>query len=154
MTRLLNISLILFLASYSFGQIKGKALKLEGIWEYKESAGFEEWTMVDDDLVGKAYRVGKMGDTSVVEQMHIRMADKNLIFTSTTYNYMVDSLRSDKHVFVGGKRKMNFINVDRQIPYSIKYSFGFLNRNKLKINIYFNKGEKSKTIVLNRRKKG
>lgn len=131
-------------------QLKGSALKLEGTWTYKESPGFEVWERNGDQMIGKAYRVNKMGDTSLVEEMSIRSVNDRLLYNSTTFNRTGDSLIRVVNMFIGKRRKMKFTNIAREIPFAIHYGFGFLNRKKLKIQIYFNEGEKAKKIILNK----
>lgn len=148
--KLLHIILIAFLPIFSFAQLKGPALKLEGTWNYKESPGFEVWEHVGEEMIGKAYRVSKMGDTSLVEEMSIRSVNKRLTYHSTTFNHTGDSIIRVKNTFIGKRRKLKFTNIAREIPFAIHYSYGFLNRSKLKIQIYFNEGEKAKKILLNK----
>lgn len=143
--------IILFLPLLSFSQLKGAVLKLEGTWSYKESPGFEVWERNGDDMIGRAYRVNKMGDTSLVEEMTIRSVNNRLTYHSTTFNHTSDSTLRVLNTFVGKRRKMKFTNIAREIPFAIHYNFGFLNRKKLKIQIYFNEGEKTKKIVLTRK---
>ena len=121
---------------------------MEGTWSYKESPGFEVWEKKGDEMLGRAFRVNKMGDTSLVEEMLIGSVNNRLIYQSTTFNHTSDSTIRVQNTFVGLRRKMKFTNIAREIPFAIHYGFGFLNRNKLKIQIYFNEGEKAKKIVL------
>lgn len=129
-------------------QLKGPAKKMAGTWTYKESPGFEIWEQQGDEMVGRAYRVSKMGDTSLVEEMSIRSVNHRLTYNSTTFNHTGDTLIRVQNTFIGGRRKMKFTNIAREIPFAINYSFGFLNKKRVKIQIYFNEGEKAKKIVL------
>ncbi len=143
------ILFLLFLLPISLNaQLKGLALKLEGTWAFKESPGFEKWERVEDEMVGKAYRVNKMGDTSLVEEMHIKSVNNRLIYQSITFNRTADTVIRVKHDFIGRRRKMMFTNIALDLPYAIKYSFGFLNKRRLNIQIHFHEGEKAKKMVL------
>lgn len=140
---------LFFLIPFVAGaQLKGAVLKLEGTWSFKESPGFEKWEKVGEEMVGRAYRVNKMGDTSLVEEMHISSVNNRLIYQSITFNRTTDTVMRVTHNFVGKRRKMMFTNIARDLPYAIKYSFGFFNRRKLNIQIHFHEGEKAKKMVL------
>jgi hypothetical protein len=144
-----SIFIILFIIPFfSSAQLKGPLLKLEGTWTFKESPGFESWERNGDEMIGRAYRVGKMGDTSLVEEMHITSVNKRLVYQSITYNRTSDTVVRVIHNFVGKRRKMMFTNIALDLPHAIKYSFGFFNRRKLNIQIHFHEGEKAKRLVL------
>lgn len=142
--------LIVLFPMLSFAQLKGPVLKMEGKWSYKESPGFEVWEQIGDEMIGKAYRVNKMGDTSLVEEMSIRSVNNRLTYNSVTFNHTGDSVIRVKNTFIGKRRKMKFTNIARDIPFAIHYGFRFLNRKRMKIQIYFNEGEKAKQILLTR----
>ncbi len=147
---LLLIAMFAFCGSV-FSQFTGKIDRLQGKWRYKEGSGFEVWEKKGSDLVGYAYRVNpKTGDSSKVEDIRLRLVNKRLIYTMTTYNYADDSLYRTDHDFVGGKRQMKFYNIDSSSPYMVKYSYGFLNRNKLIIRIYNGMHEKPLKLILRR----
>lgn len=142
------ISLIItfFLSLVVSAQLPKKVEKLEGEWKYKEGSGFEVWTLKNGRLNGYAYRMNKLGDTIMVEDIRLKMVNKTLVYSLETYNHVGDSITSLKNDFVGSKRRMTFINIDSNTPYSISYSYGFLNRKKLKIKIKY--GIKEDPVVL------
>ena len=147
---ILILFVTVFLALPSFAQIGGRAEKLIGKWEFKEGSGFETWRAEGDELVGKAYRKGKVGDTTKVEEVNLKRVNKNLIYTLNTYNIVQDSVIVNTYRFVGGKRKLSFVNIDSNTPYSIDYKFGFLNRNKLFIKIKYGINDKATKLTLRR----
>ncbi len=142
------ISLIItfFLSLVVSAQLPKKVEKLEGEWKYKEGSGFEVWTLKGGMLNGYAYRMNKLGDTIMVEDIRLKMVNKTLVYSLETYNHVGDSITSLKNDFVGSKRRMTFINIDSNTPYSISYSYGFLSRKKLKIKIKY--GIKEGPVVL------
>lgn len=142
--------LLFFLPIVANAQLKGAVLKLEGTWTFKESPGFEKWVKEGEEMVGRAYRVNKMGDTSLVEEMHISSVNNRLVYQSITFNRTADTVMRVTHNFVGKRRKMMFSNIARDLPYAIKYSFGFFNKRKLNIQIHFHEAEKAKKMVLRR----
>ena len=101
-------------------------------------------------MIGEAYRVNKMGDTSLVEEMRISSVNNRLIYQSTTFNRTLDSVVRVEHNFIGKRRKMTFTNIELDLPYAIVYRIGFFNKRKLRIQIYFNEGEKGKMMVLSK----
>ena len=130
----LFIVAFLFNLGLSFGQLPSKVQKLEGKWMFKEGSGYEVWERKDQKLVGHAFRITKLGDISKVEDVEICEIGKVLTYYLTTYNVVNDSLVTANRNFIsGGRRKMNFIHMDEQAPYSIKYKFVFLNKNKLRV---------------------
>lgn len=136
--------IVLFVALISFNgfaQLPSKVKKLAGEWSYKEGSGFEVWKQQDDLLHGYAYRINKVGDTSMVEDMQMKRINNSLVYTLETYNHIEDSVVIVTNSFVGEKRKMSFINIQAETPYSIGYSFGFLSRNRLKIKIKYALGQ-------------
>ena len=81
------ISFLLFLLPCILNaQLNDPVLKLEGTWRFKESPGFEKWKRSGNEMIGEAYRVNKMGDTSLVEEMRISSVNNRLIYQSTTFN--------------------------------------------------------------------
>ncbi|MFZ9029465.1 MAG: hypothetical protein ACO2Z9_10650 [Crocinitomicaceae bacterium] len=147
-----SILFLLLLTPFVAGaQLKGAVLKLEGTWTFKESPGFEKWERAGEEMVGRAYRVNKMGDTSLVEEMHISSVNNRLVYQSITFNRPADTVIRVAHNFVGKRRKMMFTNIARDLPYAIKYNFGFLNKRKLNIQIHFHEGEKAKKMVLRKK---
>lgn len=129
----LFIVAFIFNSGLSFGQLPSKVQKLEGKWEFKEGSGYEVWEMNDQKLIGHAFRITKFGDTSKVEDIVINKVNNRLTYSLTTYNVIRDSLVTMQRAFIGGKRKMEFINLTENAPYSIGYKFGFLNKSKLKV---------------------
>ena len=145
-----QLLLFIFLLScvHSNGQISNKMKKLVGIWEYKKGSGFETWKVENDMVVGYEYRVNKIGDTLKVEEMHIKLVGKNLIYSIGEHHNLSDSTMHHESLnFLGGKRKMSFVNIDSNTPYSISYSFGLFSKNRLKIRIQY--GQTDKPAKLN-----
>ena len=135
---------LLFIISFnSYGQLPNKVKKIVGTWEYKKGSGFEVWKEKENQLIGNEYRVNKIGDTLNVEEMTIKLINNNLVYTIVEHENLIDStVHHQQMIFLGGKRKMNFINMDANTPYSISYSFGFLRKNKLKIKIRYGQADK------------
>lgn len=129
----LFIVAFLFNVGLSFGQLPSKVEKLEGNWRFKEDSGYEVWELKDQELIGHAFRVSKLGDTSKVEDFVLNKINDRLTYSLTTYNIVNDSLVTIRRAFIGGKRKMEFINLSEDALYSIEYKFRFLNKNKLKV---------------------
>lgn len=148
--KILILCFVMFSALPSIAQIGGRAEKLIGKWEFKEGSGFETWKADGDELVGQAFRKNKVGDTSKVEEVNLTRVNKNMILTMNTYNIVEDSAIVTTYRFVGGKRKLSFVNIDANTPYSIDYKFGFLNRNKLFIKIKYGINEKGTKLTLRR----
>jgi hypothetical protein len=146
------ICLLFIVAAFNTSaQLPSNVTKLVGVWKYKQGSGFESWKKQGDELVGHAYRINnKTGDTSRVEDMLLRKPQKTLLYTTSTYNFVMDSLRVNTQNFVGEKRKMKFFNMAEHSPHAIEYSFGFWNKNKLKINIYHGPFDKPLTLTLYR----
>jgi hypothetical protein len=139
-----------FLSTGLMAQLPGAAKKLVGEWEYKEGSGFETWQLNGEELEGHAYRVSKLRDTSIVEDLTIKRVNKNLVHIMKIYSVVNDSTITNTYHFLGNKRKLKFINIDSNTPYSIQYKFGFLNRNKLFIKIQYGPYEKPSKLVLKR----
>jgi hypothetical protein len=140
-------------AMSAFAQLPNKVEKMAGTWVYKLHSGYEVLEIVDGELRGEGYRIHrKTSDTSRVENVRIRMANKNLIYTMTTYNFVEDSVLSTVNEFVGQGRKLKFQNISAPTPYAIHYSFGFLNRNKMFIKIYHGPEAKPVKLILTREK--
>lgn len=153
MKQLISIIFIVALATTGFSQIPNKAKKLIGKWQYKSGAGYEVWQLNNDQLDGAAYRVSKNGDTSQVENLHIKKVNKTLVYILETNTQQGDSIVVQKNSFVGMGNKMKFSNLESTIPSMISYSFGCLNRNKLKIKIQFGVNEDPIVLELRRYKK-
>ena len=135
----------------SFGQVNGKLKKMIGEWEYRNGSGIEVWKQENAALHGYEYRMSKIGDTVKVEEMIIRSVNKNLIYSieEHRHNSTSDSTNLHKSMsFIADKRKMKFYNVDENTPYFIQYSFGFFNRNKLKVKIQSGQNDKPVKLVL------
>lgn len=143
---------IFFVAIFANGQLSSKTKKLVGTWEYKSGDGFEVWSLENDFLSGAAFRVNKVGDTSKVEDLHIRKVNKTLIYTIKSKSFIEDSLIIESRNFVATKNKMEFFNIESNLPVMIKYSFGFFNRNKIKISIQYGIKDEPVVFVLNRSK--
>ena len=144
----LIILIFSFFSLNTFAQFSGKTKKLIGTWEYKSGNGFESWHLEGEFLIGGAYRINKLGDTSKVEDLKIRKVNKTLVYTICSEDLLGDTSIVLKHNFVGQKNKMKFSNIESNLPAMISYSFGFLNRNKLKIKIqYFTSLTSSVTLA-------
>jgi len=148
--RISRISLLVFflVSMTTQAQIPAKISKMEGVWKYKEGSGYEVWEKKGDQLAGYTFRLNKVGDTSKVDDIVLKMVNKRLMYSLKTYTYVHDSLKIATHNFLGGKRKMKFVNIDIGTPYSIHYSFGFLNRNKLKLSIQYGANDTPIKLVL------
>jgi len=132
--------IILIFSFFTFNavaQFSSKTKKLIGAWEYKSGNGFESWHSEGEFLIGRAYRINKLGDTTKVEDLQIRKVNKTLIYTICSEELIGDTAVVLTHNFIGQKNKMKFSNIESNLPAMISYSFGFLNRNKLKINIQY-----------------
>ena len=136
----------------SFGQLTKRSKKLIGTWEYRYRDGFEKWTSENDILEGSAYRVNKVGDTTKVEDLQIKKINKSFVYSIKTKVVVDDSLTIDSYNFIGTKKKMEFYNIDSNIPTMISYTFGFLNRNKLKISIHYGIKDEPVVLILSRSK--
>ena len=143
---------IFYIAISASAQLSSKTKKLVGTWEYKSGDGFEVWSLENDFLSGAAFRVNKVGDTSKVEDLQIRKVNKTLVYTINSKSFIEDSLVIDSRNFVGTKNKTEFFNIESNLPVMIKYKFGFLNRNKIKISIQYGIKDESVVFVLNRSK--
>ncbi len=144
------VLLSVMLVQFSWAQLPNNVRKLEGTWKYKSSENYEVWVLKEERLVGAAYRKNKIGDTSLVEKISIARINKVLFYNLETFNNNGDSIVVLSRRFIGGKRKMKFLNVDSNSPYMIAYSFGFLNRDKLKIKIQYGILDKPMKLTLGR----
>lgn len=137
----------------AFAQLPNKAEKMAGTWEYKLRSGFEIIEIKGDELHGVGYRVNKKtGDTSRVENVRLKRVDETLVYSMTTYNVVNESVVSTVQKFVSSGRKLKFRNVSAPTPYAIKYSFAFLNRNKMFIRVYHGPDAKPIKLILTRKK--
>ena len=136
----------------SHSQLTKCSKKLIGTWEYRFRDGFEKWTAENDVLIGSAYRVNKVGDTTKVEDLQIKKINKSFVYSIKTKVAVADSLTIESYNFVGTKKKMIFYNIDSNIPTMISYTFGFLNRNKLKISIQYGVKDEPVVLILSRSK--
>ena len=152
MKQLVSIMFMVALAATGFSQMPNKAKKLIGKWQYKSGAGYEVWQLNNNQLDGAAYRVSKNGDTSQVENLHIKKVNKTLVYILETNSQQGDSIVVQKNSFVGMGNKMKFSNLESTVPSMISYSFGCLNRNKLKIKIQFGVNEDPIVLELRRYK--
>ena len=151
-----RIGALLVLVSISisaYGQLPNKAEKMAGTWEYKLRSGFEIIEVKGDELQGVGYRVNKKtGDTSRVETIRIKRVEETLVYSMTTYNVVNESVVPTVQKFVSSGNKLKFRNISAPTPYAIKYSFGFLNRNKLFIRVYHGPDTEAIKLTLLRRK--
>jgi hypothetical protein len=151
--RKIGILAVVFLMSFgAFAQLPNKVKKMTGTWEYKFRSGYEVFELNGDELTGVGYRINqKSTDTSRVETIRIRMANKNLVYSMTTYNVVQDSVVASTHQFVSSGKRMKFQNISAPTPYMIRYSFGFLNKNKLFIRVYHGPEAKPIKLILTRK---
>ena len=131
----------------TFSQLPKKVNGLVGTWEFKNRSGFEVWSKEGVSLIGHEYRLNKIGDTIKVAEMMLEKVNKVLLYTFITKLNESDQDK-EKVIFIGGKRKMQFYNRLSNIPYRIDYTFGFLNRKKLKIRLYYGPEDKPTKLVL------
>jgi hypothetical protein len=148
--RRIGTLVVFFALSFgAFAQLPNKVKKMAGTWEYKFQSGFEILEVRGEELVGVGYRVNqKSSDTNRVENVRIRMANKNLVYSMTTYNVVQDSVVANTQEFVSSGRSLKFQNISAPTPYMIKYSFGFFNRNKLFVRIYHGPDTKPVKLIL------
>ena len=151
-----GISVLLLFLAFSmcaYAQLPNKVKKMAGTWEYKFRSGFEILEMNGDELQGAGYRVNqKSNDTSRVENVRIRLSNKNLVYSMTTYRVINDSVASTTHDFVSSGKRLKFQNISAPTPHAIHYSFGFFNRNKLFIKVYHGPDTKPIKLILTRKK--
>lgn len=143
--------LIVFLLTcvQSNAQISSKMKKLVGTWEFKKGSGFETWEIENDKVIGYEYRVNKIGDTIKVEEMHIKQVGKNLVYSIDAHHNLSDSsVHHESLNFLGGKRKLTFVNMDSNTPYSISYSFGIFSKRRLKVKIHYGQNDKAAKLNL------
>lgn len=153
MRRIGTLAVIFLLSFGAFAQLPSKVKKMAGTWEYKLRSGYEVFEEKGDELMGVGYRVNqKSSDTSQVETVRIRMANKNLVYSMTTYNVVEDSVVASTHEFISSGKRMKFQNISAPTPYMIKYSFGFFNKNKLFIRVYPGLEAKPIKLILTRKK--
>jgi hypothetical protein len=119
------------------GQFSTKTKKIIGTWEYKSGNGFETWHVEGEYIIGEAYRINKLGDTTKVEDLQIRKVNKTLVYTICSEELINDTSIVSMHNFIGAKNKMVFTNVESNLPAKISYYFGCFSRNKLKIKIQY-----------------
>ena len=153
----MKFNLIILIFSFftlnAAAQFSGKTKRLIGTWEYKSGNGFENWELDGDFLIGGAYRINKLGDTTKVEDLQIRKVNKTLVYTICSEEFVGDTSVVITHNFIGPKNKMKFTNIESNLPALISYSFGFLNRNKLKIRIQYGIKDTPVELMLYRLKK-
>lgn len=150
---LLFLFLTLTVPMVAKAQLPSSAKKLVGVWKFRQGSGYETWELVNGTLIGRAYRVNpKVGDTTRVETIRMSRSNRLMSYVMETYNYAGDSVIVTPHNFVSRNRKMRFYNIGLDTPYSIRYKFGFLNRNKLIIKIKPGPSDKPVRLVLTRSK--
>lgn len=143
----------LFLSFYSFGQVPRITESLIGEWKFKAGTGLERWKLIGDELKGEEIRINKLGDSIVVEEMTIRSVNNHLIYVVEEHKVGNNSIvQHHANHFVSRNTKMNFYNIDSNVPSFISYRFGFLNRNRVKIKISFNENEKPVKLLMFRKK--
>jgi hypothetical protein len=137
--RLIHFIFIAFIlnSGISIAQLPSSVLKLDGMWMYKEGSGYEVWKVEADQMDGHTFRITKTGDTVLVEEMVIKSINRRLTFDLKTRTNVNNQVINKTRSFIGGKRKMEFINLDKSAPYSMEYKYGFFNRNKLRIHVRY-----------------
>lgn len=153
MKQLVPIIFIVAFVATGFSQLPTKAKKIVGKWQYKSGAGYEVWQLNNNQLEGAAYRVSKNGDTTQVESLTMKKVNKTLVYILETNSQQGDSIVVQKNSFVGIGNKMKFNNLESTIPSMISYSFGCLNRKKLKIKIQYGVNENPVILELRKYKK-
>ena len=153
MKLIVSVLIVFFGSNLAFSQLPNKVKKLEGKWEYKLGSGFEVLEVVGDELRGVSYRINqKTNDTTSVENTNIQVLNNELIYSLMTYNVIGDSIVKTVQKFESEGKKLNFRNVSLSTPYSIHFTVGFFNRNKLKISIYHGPNENPVHLYLIRQK--
>lgn len=149
MKKLVSIFIVILISVSVNAQLPRKALKLEGEWSFRSGNGFDVWSIDNDRLLGASYRVSKLGDTLLTDQTTIAMSETNvLVHTIESNRILGDSIQYSKFHFISNKRKLMFVNLDGNSPYSIEYKFGFLNRRKLKIRIKFGVNSEVSELIM------
>lgn len=150
MKKCIGVCLMCLLSVVAFGQIKGKARHLVGVWRYEGGSGYEIWTLnnTTDELIGSGYRYSKLGDTIRVEDLRIALVKGNYVYTLTTTQQVDSAQLVKKHVFVAERRKLDFANTDNGMPNGIRYMFPLFSKRKLKIIIRFDGEEKETKLRL------
>lgn len=150
---LLSISLILLFSVSVSAQVPRKAMKLQGEWVFKSGNGFDVWSYEDNKLLGSSYRISKLGDTLLTDKTTITMTETGVLVHTVESNRIIqDSIQYSKLHFISNKRKLKFVNLEGNSPYSIEYKFGFLNRKKLKIRIKFGVNSETTELIMIRAK--
>lgn len=148
----LHFFIFLLITTESFAQLPKSAAKLEGSWRYASGEGVEHWSAHNDGLEGSSYRMNKLGDSVKVESFTINNVNNRLVYSLTSHNVVGDSLVDTKRHFIGGKRKLEFVNIEEVIPYSVSYRFGLFTSNKLIISVRFGINDKPTKFKLARAK--
>ncbi len=144
---ILFLTLLISLAGNA--QIGGKARHLPGTWKYKEGTGYAIWQMNGNTLTGKGYRTNTVGDSILVETITVVNVNKNLSLKLETPQQ--DSLNTNTvYRFVANGRKLDFINIENEMPERIRYKFCFFNKRKMKILIYLRESDKPQKLKLYR----
>lgn len=154
MRRYVALTVFVLMAIGVHAQLPNRAKKMAGTWEYKLNSGFEVLELKGEEIVGVGYRINrKTGDTSCVETTRIQKVNKTLVLSMTTYKVVHDSVVPTTQKLIGWGNKLTFDNISSPAPHSIKYSFGFLNRNKLFIRVYHRADAEPVKLTLTRKKK-
>lgn len=148
---LFSLSAFLLFSSTLFGQLPNKVQKMEGLWEYKQGSGFEQWKIQDNTLVGESFRISKLGDTLIAERMKIKSLNNRLVLQINAYNIIGDSVRVVTRNFIGKKRKMEFTSIDAVGIRSLTYKTRCFSRKKLFIFIEGPGIDNRRKLVLNRK---
>ncbi|MEN9302074.1 MAG: hypothetical protein RL264_503 [Bacteroidota bacterium] len=126
------------------GQIKGKALHLEGEWRYKEGSGKEVWYKQGDYLKGEGFRITKFGDTVKVEDLALTRVNGVMLYT---YNRIEHGKKIETMTLVSKNRKLEFVSADPENPIKLTYKLS-ASKNKLRIYVQFNEGVKPNRLTL------
>jgi hypothetical protein len=142
--------LIIICASYtSFGQLSKKALKFEGHWVYKNHTAISICERHGDELHFVDYRINKIGDSTKVEEAVLRKEGDVYLYELSTLKYSSDNIITTKTSFKGGK-SLKFYNTELNVPYSIQFKTGFLNKNNKRIIIKYGPNDKGVKLYLSR----
>lgn len=148
LTRVSSLLVLLVISTSVFGQLPNKATKMVGVWRFNGGSGYEIWKMNGEVLEGEGYLKTKVGDTLHVEDMEIKLVNKNLIYNSYNIHETDSIIEREKSTFIGNGKKLKFDNLVVKYPNAIKYKIGFFNKKKLKIYIYSPVADKPQILRL------
>lgn len=136
MKSLLSILLLIVILPSAHAQLPSRVKKLEGLWEYSQGSGFEQWEQRGEVMHGTSFRINKLGDTLVAENFEISYVNKRLIMNLTAYHMVNDSMQVKERVLVGKRRKLQFSGLSSNRLEELEFKFGFLSKKRLKLFIH------------------